>query len=138
MEYIQNVRCPRFHLQIVLSHVLLCLDRVAAAVMKQAHSEGVATREQAIAAIEKDLRAFGDDKQVRRTSFWNVAHTSHRSRCSVEHFDHNLPSRDVVQDLPYRADQAQEACCNVDHEGFRQHELDHKGHTDQTYLIYLP
>lgn len=29
--------------------------------MKQAHLEGVATREQAIAAIEKDLRAFGDD-----------------------------------------------------------------------------
>ena len=29
--------------------------------MKQAHVEGVATCAQAIAAIEKDLRAFGDD-----------------------------------------------------------------------------
>lgn len=31
--------------------------------MKQAHLEGVATRKEAIAAIEKDLRAFGDDTE---------------------------------------------------------------------------
>ena len=82
--------------------------RVAAAVMKQAHSEGVATREQAIVAIEKDLGSYGDDtdqdgdardgekeggdKQVRRASPWNVAHTSGRSRSTAEHLDHNLPS----------------------------------------------
>eukprot|EP00903_Cladosiphon_okamuranus_P012961 g12100.t1 len=35
--------------------------RVASAVMKQAHAEGVATAESAISAIEKDIRAFGDD-----------------------------------------------------------------------------
>ena len=29
--------------------------------MKQAHLERVATRKEAIAAVEKDLRAFGDD-----------------------------------------------------------------------------
>lgn len=64
--------------------------RVAAAVMKQAHLEGVATHENAIAAIEKDLRAFGDDTdqdghgrhgeeeeddtQVRRQNLWKTAH----------------------------------------------------------------
>lgn len=29
--------------------------------MRQAHSEGVATHDKAIAAIERDSRAFGDD-----------------------------------------------------------------------------
>nr|AIW62930.1 malate dehydrogenase [Saccharina japonica] len=46
-----------------LSDVRSISARVAAAVMKQAHLEGVATRKEAIAAIEKDLRAFGDDTE---------------------------------------------------------------------------
>lgn len=35
--------------------------RVAAAVMRQAYAEGMATRENAILAIERDVHAFGDD-----------------------------------------------------------------------------
>nr|AIT70123.1 malic enzyme [Desmarestia viridis] len=44
-----------------LSDVRSISVSVAAAVMRQAHSEGVATHEKAIAAIERDLRSFGDD-----------------------------------------------------------------------------
>ena len=36
-------------------------SRVASAVMRQAHAEGVATAESAISAIEKENRAFMDD-----------------------------------------------------------------------------
>ncbi|CAM9795216.1 unnamed protein product [Pylaiella littoralis] len=44
-----------------LSDVRTISLRVASAVMKQAHEEGVATWEKAIAAIEKDKNAFGYD-----------------------------------------------------------------------------
>lgn len=41
--------------------LVVLAERVASAVMRQAHAEGVATQERAIAAIEKDLCVFGDD-----------------------------------------------------------------------------
>ncbi|CAN0077758.1 unnamed protein product, partial [Hapterophycus canaliculatus] len=40
----------------------ISVSRVAAAVMRQAHAEGMATRENAILAIERDRNAFGGER----------------------------------------------------------------------------
>nr|AIT70139.1 malic enzyme [Scytosiphon dotyi] len=72
-----------------LSDVRSISVRVAAAVMRQAHAEGMATRENAILAIERDVNAFGDD------------HDENESEASLERYVMNMMYFPVYTPLAY-------------------------------------